>query len=179
MGHIETSYAAALLACAENPAQAMQFSEALDGFSKAMETSDELRVFLLNPVLPREAQKNVLKSLALPDADEKLLNFLYLLMDKGRIAQLPEISREYRRQHNKMRGCLVITVRSAAPLPDSEYAKIRSHFAENFGAQDACVEPITDPHLIGGVRVQVGDMLYDNSLWGRLEGLRRTIGEQL
>lgn len=179
MEAVEKSYAAALLALAEDPAEAERFGEVLDAYAAAYAGSAPLRSFLLNPVLPRGAQKDALARLAPPNAPQKALNCLYLMVDKGRIALLPAVAAAYHSQRAAANDTLIIHVRTAAPLDKGQEEKLCAHFAALHGAAKAVVETVLDPGLIGGIRVQVGDVLYDQSLFGRLEGLRRAVGEQL
>ena len=179
MGRPEASYAAALLATTENPPQATVCGDTLLDYARAMETSPLLRRFLLDPALPKAAQKDVLAQLAPPGMPQNLLHLLWLLADKGRLALLPKISVEYRRQRASLAGGLLLWVRTARPLDDNEIDKIKRCFMAQYGAQDAVLEIVLDPGLIGGVRIQVGDTMYDQSLFGRMEGLRRAIGAQI
>ena len=179
MEAVEKSYAAALLALAQNPDEAGRFGQVLDTYAAAYADSAPLRGFLLNPVLPRSAQKDALAKLAPPDAPQTALNCLYVMVDKGRIALLPAVAKAYHSQLAAANDTLIIHVRTAAPLDKGQEEKLCAHFAAQHGAAKAVVETVLDPGLIGGMRVLVGDVLYDQSLFGRLEGLRRAVGEQL
>lgn len=178
MKQVAASYAGALLALAESPAQAQTFEDALDAFTALYKGSTPLREFLCNPVAPRAAQRDILARLAPPSVPQSVLNCLYVMVDKGRIAQLPQVAEAYRRHLAVLTGTLLIHVYSPNALDETETQRICEVFTKRFGAADASVEVSIDSQLIGGVRVQIGDILFDESLQGRLKGLERAIHEQ-
>lgn len=169
------SYAQALLALAETPAEAGRFGKALEGCAELYEASAALRDFLRDPTLPRAAQKDALARLAPEDTPQMVLNCLWLMVDKGRTGLLPQVAEAYRQHKAQLSNTLVINVCTPMPLSEEETGRICRFFARRFGSANAVVEPFIDPHLIGGIRVQVGDMLFDQSLFGRLKGLERAI----
>ncbi len=63
-------------------------------------------------------------------------------------------------------------VETAAPLGSQE-AELRSRLQEGFGA-DLNIRVVSNPALLGGLRIQVGSDLWDGSVRGRLEALQRS-----
>ncbi|MBO1909864.1 F0F1 ATP synthase subunit delta, partial [Microvirga sp. 3-52] len=59
------------------------------------------------------------------------------------------------------------------PLTESESAAISSTFARKVGRISLRINNIIDPTLIGGIRVQIGNRIFDNSLVNKLERLKR------
>ena len=57
--------------------------------------------------------------------DHMLLNFLKLLIDKGRFAKIEEIRREYNKAYNDFNNIQVVHVKSATPLQKEEIAKLK------------------------------------------------------
>jgi F-type H+-transporting ATPase subunit b len=66
-------------------------------------------------------------------------------------------------------------VTSALPLSEADQATFRAYLQGQLGA-DAAVEFKTDPAILGGVVLRVGDMIVDDSVSGRLGGLRQSVG---
>jgi F-type H+-transporting ATPase subunit b len=66
-------------------------------------------------------------------------------------------------------------VTSALPLTEADQATYRSYLQERLG-QDATVEFRTDPGIMGGVVLRVGDMVVDDSVSGKMSALRQTLG---
>jgi len=61
-------------------------------------------------------------------------------------------------------------VAAGAPLAEESLAKIESEFNRKYG-RSLAVEKQVDPELLAGIRVQVGDDLYEISIPGRLAAL--------
>lgn len=68
-------------------------------------------------------------------------------------------------------GLAVATVTSARRLDDALLDRLRAGLSRNFG-RDLKLNPVVDPRVIGGIRVQVGDRVLDASVSSRLHDLR-------
>jgi F-type H+-transporting ATPase subunit b len=64
-------------------------------------------------------------------------------------------------------------VTSALPLSKEEEATVCENLLEKVGARD--VDFRVDPAILGGLVIKVGDKIMDNSVAGRLEGLRQNL----
>ena len=65
-------------------------------------------------------------------------------------------------------------VEHAGPLSPEQLETIRARFSEQTGIARRA-EARSEPSLIGGVRVQVGDNVYDSSIAGRLHHLAAAV----
>ena len=73
-----------------------------------------------------------------------------------------------------------VLVRSSEPLDAAETQKLEERICKRFGTERAELSAKVDPALIGGVRVQIGDTVYDGTLSHALERVRGEIaGEAL
>jgi len=64
-------------------------------------------------------------------------------------------------------------VTSALPLNPDEEAVVRQDMLSKVGAKDVAFR--VDPSILGGLVIKVGDKVMDNSVAGRLEGLRQNL----
>ena len=64
-------------------------------------------------------------------------------------------------------------VTSALPLNPEEEATVRQEVLTRVGAKDVAFR--VDPSILGGLVIKVGDKVLDNSVAGRLEGLRQNL----
>lgn len=67
------------------------------------------------------------------------------------------------------------TVTSALPLGEADQATYRSYLQAQLGAE-AAVEFKTDPAILGGVVLRVGDMVVDDSVTAKVSALRQSLG---
>ncbi len=66
-----------------------------------------------------------------------------------------------------------LTVESATPISSLELKKIEKKLASSFTIQTS--EFILNPSLLGGIKVKVGDVLFDNSVIGKLNQIKEVI----
>ena len=177
MGRLDAAWAGALLAGAKDEREAGRLEGMLDIITQAMAESGDLRALLLNPVVPGEAKKDLLCAFA-PDDAPYARNFLRLLVDKRREALLPEICGTYKRLRDLRTDEIEIVLTSAQALGADEADKLKDAFVARYGAKGARVTQSVDPRLIGGLRAQVGDDLFDQSIAGRLAGLGRALQKE-
>jgi F-type H+-transporting ATPase subunit delta len=156
-------YARALYA--ETDADALRrTANALDGLGEAISETDGLRDLLSNPLIPIEAQKDTLLALTPSDAPETLRSFVSLLADKRRLILINEIAKAFRLLLTEAGEVLYITVASARPLDEGQYERLRKVYAARYNVKAVEAERVTDPSLIGGVRVQAGDFVSDGTV---------------
>lgn len=175
MVRVEERYASALLAALQSPQLADEAGTILAEYAACMADNTEFRSFISSPVVPKAVRKETLEKMVEGGLPQLVHNFLFLLVDKGRIELLPEISKAYQLQKAALRNTLVISVHSAYALSEEEQDSICKHFAKKYDAADTILKMKVNPRLLGGVRVHVGDMLYDGTLFGKMERLRREI----
>ncbi len=98
-------------------------------------------------------------------------NLALLLAKRGRFAVLPDVSAEYDALVRESRGVVAAVVTTPAPLSEKELAGVRTRVEAIAGARVE-LATATDPALLGGLTIRIGDRLIDDSLRGRLERLR-------
>ncbi len=86
-----------------------------------------------------------------------------LLLDKGRIASLPDIARAHRTLVDEQAGRVRATVTSARPLDPLLETRLKTAL-EKLSGKKVIFEKREDPALLGGVVAQVGDIVYDGSV---------------
>ena len=65
---------------------------------------------------------------------------------------------------------------SAEKQPGPEYVeRVAALVKSRFGAAEVRAEALADPSLIGGVRLQIGDTVYDGSLSGMLKRVKKSL----
>lgn len=103
------------------------------------------------------------------------LNFLRVLNRKGRLELLPSIVHRAAAEWNRRLGRVPVAVRSAVPLDKAQQAALTAKLHTLLDATPILKLDV-DPSLIGGMVVQVGDVVYDASVRSRhLEQLRRKL----
>jgi F-type H+-transporting ATPase subunit delta len=166
-------YAQALLDAAQEKKRLAAVRKQFDEFAAALRGSDELRRFLQNPQVELLTKQAALEDL-LKGSDELVLNFVRLLADKSRIAQVEQVYEEWTRLLAQQERILELEIQTAVELSDKEAAKVVGQIEKASGRKIIATRTV-DPDLIGGLVVQAGSLRLDASVRGRLEQLREQL----
>jgi F-type H+-transporting ATPase subunit delta len=100
--------------------------------------------------------------------------FLALVVDRGREDVLAAIHDEFERLANEARGILPVEVTAAVPLSAEERARLARAVEARTGRR-VIFQEFTDPELLGGVVLRMGDTLLDGSVRSRLTRLHQRL----
>jgi F-type H+-transporting ATPase subunit delta len=168
-------YARALLEVA-GAGRAAALRGELEAWSALLAGHPDLLVALRHPGVPLEKKKALLATLGKrADASDLTQRLLALLLERERLALLPDIAAAYVALWNAQRGVVAAEVVSVIRLtPDQEDA-VRAAAARATGKRDVELRTQVDEALLGGVLVRMEGRTYDGSVRGRL----RALGEKL
>ena len=126
-----------------------------------------------NPELDPDERAAALDEI-LGGADELIRNFLRLLSEKGRTAQIDEIYREFEELVAADQKRLTVELTTAYELSDDEAATILKKIEKSSGRSVEATRKV-DSALIGGIILQVGSRRLDASIRGRIDRLRHEL----
>ncbi len=166
-------YARALFEAAKEHGRVEAVQEGLDDFRTAVAEVPELRSLLENPQLDPSAKRAALADL-LTESDELLRNFLLLVAEKGRAAELGAIADELDALVARDQGRLTVQLTTAYELTDADANTILRKIEASSGRTVEATRRV-DPALVGGIVLQAGSMRVDASVRGRLSRLQRAL----
>jgi len=164
-------YASALMSLAKSNDLSEQFGNDIRSLLSLLESSEDLRQFLANPLIKPDAKKAVIKQIAGEEMNPLMRSFLSLLIDKGRILFLEGIGKQYLNQLRALNQTVLAEVTSAVPLSDAQQQTVREKVQAMTSARQVEIETKIDTDLIGGVVIKVGSQVIDASLRGQLRRL--------
>ena len=173
MAVVARTYARALFEAAKDEDRIDHVRDELATFVGAVDEVPELRAMIRNPELDPPTKAAALEAV-LEGADELLRNFVRVLTEKGRAAQLDEIAREYEALVAAEEHILSVELTTAYELSDDETASIVKQIEQESGRRVEAARMV-DPDLIGGLVLKAGSLEVDSSVRGRLERLRRDL----
>ena len=71
-------------------------------------------------------------------------------------------------------GQSMITVTTAAPLKEEQIKRLIDVYSAKVGRQ-VHINSVVDPTVLGGMRIQVGDEVTDNTVVAQLQNLHRRV----
>jgi F-type H+-transporting ATPase subunit delta len=147
--------------------------EQLGQFAEALEGNRELAVFFFSPYFSTKEKQQGLERM-LDGADERLLNFLKLLIENHRMPVIFRIRREYERLWEQENRLLPVVLTSAVELDERTTTDLASRIGERTGRTVELTTRV-EPDILGGIVVRVGNSILDASIRNRLEQLRRQV----
>jgi F-type H+-transporting ATPase subunit delta len=166
-------YARALFQAAREEGRLEQVAADLAELARALDEVPELRAVLRNPQIDPSEKAALLDQLT-AGGDELLRNFVRLASEKGRAAELSEMSAELEALVAREQNRLAVELTTAYELSDDEARSIVDKIQQASGRSVDATRTV-DPGLIGGIVLQVGSFRADGSVRGRLERLRREL----
>jgi F-type H+-transporting ATPase subunit delta len=139
----------------------------------AVAGAPDLEAMLENPEIDSRVKADVLVRVA-AGSNEVVVNFLRLIAEKGRAAEIAEIVAELDALVAAENRVLDVELTTAHELSDTEFDRILKQI-ETASGRTVQAERKVDPDLIGGIVLQAGSMRLDASVRGRLERLRHDL----
>ncbi len=174
-GSLARRYAKALLEIGVQHQTYDALGKELDRAADTLRSSPELRNALENPVFSLEKRRLVMDEVARRLALSKTVrNFIMLLLDKGRIAALPDIARAHRSLVDEHAGRVRATVTSARPLDPMLETRLKTALEKQSG-KVVIFDKREDPTIMGGLITQLGDTVFDGSVRTQLQELREEL----
>ena len=173
MEEIARVYANALFGAAKDRGKLDAIRDQLGQFVDALNQNREMQLFLFSPYFSSAEKVEGLER-ALTDAEPELWNFLELLLEKGRMPVIFRIQRQYNALWDKENKRLGVTVTSAVELDPEVVQRIGKEIEGQTG-NTVELQSRVDPDILGGLVLQVGNMVLDTSIRNRLEKLRKSV----
>ena len=166
------TYAKAVFERALAQDKVAEFRSELKDFCAKLERETERRAIFFNPWLGRKSKieyftQGVSKSGILPD-------LIRLLVGHKAEKLIFDIKRAFGVMADEYQGILRSTVESVLPLSAGSYARIEAILKDKYG-QTVKVAPELNAAMLGGIRVRVGDKVFDGSWQGNLKKMARQL----
>jgi len=174
MSQVSERYALALFQTAKQHEVMALVEEDLREVKKAFIENPELQELIDSPNLTSENKREIVTQL-FGQANVFVVNTLLLMGERKRLNEVVGLVDAYIRLANEEQGIADAKVYSVRPLSDEERTSVSSVFSKKVGKQALRIENIIDPSLIGGMRIQIGNQIYDSSISSKLERLQRQL----
>jgi F-type H+-transporting ATPase subunit delta len=173
MQDVAHAYAEALFEVGKEKGKLDALRDQLGQFAEALDSDRDLQVFFFSPYFSSEEKIDGAKR-AIEGADPEFLNFLELLIEKGRMPEIFRIRRQFEELWKHENRRIDVTVTSAVELDPAVVSKIGEEIQRQTG-QEVELASRVDEDILGGVVLQVGNMVLDASIRSRLEKLRKSV----
>jgi F-type H+-transporting ATPase subunit O len=170
---IHARYANAAYVAASKSGKLDLVEKELNGLAAAAASSKAVSQFLENPLISRDDKTKVVLSFN-DKLSETTRNLLETLAGNARLNELPKIVKTYAQLMKAKRGEVDAKIISAETLTAAQLKSIQDAMKSQVPAGKSVVlETVTDPSIVGGLQVQIGDQFLDLSVKSRVEEISR------
>ena len=131
---------------------------------------------LSEPSIPKKERLKLLDEAFGGSLQEYLLNFIKILVEKGLLRSFSACFKRYRARYNSDHGIEDAVVTSAIPLKGESFEQLKKKL-ESMTGKKIILRQKVDPDVLGGIKVELEDRLYDGTVKGRLKELERKLDE--
>ncbi len=159
----------------KGPKELDRYGADLTALADLADASSALSRLFRDPVFSPEEKRGVLAALAKKlKIGATVLNFAYLLADKGRLEFLRGIAVEYQALADAEKGIARGELVTAVPLDAAKRDAIQQKLEKKAGRSLALAYTV-DEAVLGGMVLTIGDKVFDASLRAQLSLLHDTI----
>jgi F-type H+-transporting ATPase subunit delta len=173
MEEIAEVYGRSLYEVASEHDKTDEIREQLGQIAEALETNHELAIYFFSPYFSTQEKKDGLGKL-LDGADDILINFLELLIEKHRMPAIFRIRRHYDTLWERDHHILQVRIATAVALDEGVARKLGEQIEKSTGQKIELTASV-DPDILGGIVLRVGNSILDASIRNRLENLRKAV----
>lgn len=173
-GEVAGRYAKALYEIAVDKEMVDLLEDELKSVADIIESSSELKKFLLHPQITGDEKKELLERLFKGQVSKITENFIALLIDHRREMFLKDIVAVFVGMTDKARNIIEVQVDSVVELTTEGKGELEALLARLTQKKVRTVYEV-DPSLIGGVKVRIGDRVIDGSIKNKLATLKEQL----
>jgi F-type H+-transporting ATPase subunit delta len=171
---VARNYAEALIDVARREQAVERFGELLDAVAGAISADATVHAVMMSPRVTKAAKARVLEAALKGLAPAPFVKFLAAVVRRGRQGLLTHISVAYQEQVDLHFNRVHAAVVTAHDVGEALGRRITERLAAVVG-KDVVPHFRTDPGILGGVVVRVGDRVLDGSVRRRLQRLRHAM----
>jgi F-type H+-transporting ATPase subunit delta len=175
MEEIARVYADALFSVAKEKDKLDEIRDQLGEFADTLAENRDLQVFFFSPYFSSaEKRDGIARSIS--GAEAELVNFLELLAEKHRMPAIFRTRQRFDELWAKEKGQIEVRLTSAVELDPEIVERVGSEIERQTDKKIELSSDV-DESIIGGLVLQVGNMVLDASVRSRLERLRKEVAQ--
>ncbi|MCI0362537.1 MAG: ATP synthase F1 subunit delta [Phycisphaerales bacterium] len=146
----------------------------LEQICELMRSDKSLREFFASPIIDMARRSASIQHMFSERVSDLVLRFLLVLNNKRRLNHLEAIAAAYDRMVHETFGRIEVDVYTAAPLANKDLETIEERIKQALG-REPVLHPYTEPSMLGGLKLRIGDQLIDGSVVSKLRRMKREL----
>ncbi len=172
---VSTTYGEALFELAQEAGMADSMLEEVCLLRNVLKANPQFHSLMKHPKISKEESLHILDEVLTGRVSQELTNFIKLLLEKDRYADLDEIFDYFELRVKEAEGIGVVFVRTAVELRHEQKAAIEQKLLATTGYRRMEMNYEVDASLIGGMQIRIKDRVVDSSIKSKLEGMEREL----
>ena len=169
---LSLSYAKAVYEAAADTKNEDKVLSDFNMLKAAMKSDSHILTMLSNPLWQPEAKKEALQEIVQKlELNEITLNFLTTAADNNRLSLLPLVFDDYRELYFTGHNMVEVKVSSVSGLNSDQHNQLQAAL-EKWLKKKVVINYKIEPEILGGLLIECGSMIFDDSVKGKLEKLK-------
>ena len=146
----------------------------LNTVKEIVSSSAELTQVMENPAVSDNTKYEILDSVFLGQINDKLINFLKVLIDKNRFSEFSQIKADYEIKLDDVNKIQAVEITSAVELSEEYRERILQKLGEKLQKN---IRPNwkVDENIIAGLIYRINDNVIDTSIKSKLDKLNKNL----
>jgi len=132
----------------------------------------EFKDLISNPTVSNQAKSDIIKNTFTGKLQSETIDFLYLLIKKGRLGQLGSICEAIIYLVNQAENLTQVKLTTATALSDTDKSQIATKFLGNRKYE---IQSVVNSALLGGFILEFDNKILDNSISTQLQTLKNNL----
>lgn len=171
---VASTYAKALFDVAVENNKVDLIGEELEGLKEIFNQEPDFKRLLASPTVSVAEKKQVIETVFEGKMEKELLNFLYVLIDKGRANQIENIIKKYKDEVAELNHFTNGTIYSVEPLKEEKVQEFEEQVSKLLNKK-VKLENQVDSKLIAGVKILVEGKIIDASVRQSLDEMLKEL----
>lgn len=138
----------------------------------------QLYTILKSPLITASEKKGIIDNIFKDRVKTEVLNFIRIIIDKGREQYIEAIIKEYGALADVYMNKVDAVAITAVPLENNDLVRLQANLSKSSG-KNIQLQNQVDPSIIGGILVKIGDKVIDGTVRSRLANMQEQLSQIL
>lgn len=174
MSVIGDRYAESLFDLAKEENKVTQYLDDIKLVGEVLDSDPQIVQFFNHVLIENDKKIQLLDQSFKGNVDQYVLNFLKLLVQSRRIRYIDDIVKSYINLSNQYLGIEEGTIYTPYKLTDQQIQDIEKAISQKENKK-VTLKVSIDPSLLGGIKVQIANRIYDGTIKNKVEMLKKEL----
>ncbi|MEE1446106.1 F0F1 ATP synthase subunit delta [Coprobacillus sp. AF13-15] len=174
MSVVGDRYAESLFDLAKEENKVTQYLDDIKLVGEVLDSDPQIVQFFNHVLIENDKKIQLLDQSFKGNVDQYVLNFLKLLVQSRRIRYIDDIVKSYIKLSNQYLGIEEGMIYTPYELTDQQIQDIEKAISQKENKK-VTLKVSIDPSLLGGIKVQIANRIYDGTIKNKVEMLKKEL----